>query len=343
MASLSLKRTVFSDQEIIREAKRLHESLGRIGWSLENCEMIAPDTLEINQLKEQSNTVILAHSYQTPDIIFGVSDFKGDSYGLSKIAQTTTADNILFAGVYFMAETAKILNPGKQVLVPFRAGCSLSESITAEDVRFLKKKHPRTPVISYVNTSAEVKAESDVIITSANAYRIIPKLGVKKLIFLPDKYMMANLSKRFPEIEFVSWNGACTVHEEFTGPEVHHYREIYGNDLRILVHTECAPEVVEESDLSGGTSDMIQFIENNPKAKNLMLVTECGLTERLRIEYPDRKFVGSCSICPYMKKINLMNILETLREPKDGNFVQVPEEIRKKAHVALERMFELSK
>ncbi|MFW9993544.1 MAG: quinolinate synthase NadA [Candidatus Odinarchaeota archaeon] len=343
MAHISSPETVFSDQEIKQEATRLHEELGKLDWSFDSCLDIAPLTLEINRLKKERNIVILAHSYQSPDIIFGISDFKGDSYGLSKIAQEVDVDGILFAGVYFMAETAKMLNPEKTVFISDKtAGCSLSESITAEDVRGLKNQHPGVPVVTYINTSADVKAESDIIVTSANAPRIIEELGVNKIIFIPDKYMTANLRDRFPDIEFVSWNGRCIVHEEFSVEKVHFYREQFGEDLHILVHTECAPEVVAEADLAGGTGDMIKYIKNNPDAKKLMLVTECGMTDRLRVEFPDREFVGSCNLCPYMKQITLNNILETLRELRPCNDVQVPEETREKALTAIERMFELT-
>ncbi|MHA2363610.1 MAG: quinolinate synthase NadA [Candidatus Hodarchaeales archaeon] len=332
----------FSSDEIDNEASRLHKVLSHLGWNLEICKDIAPLTLEINYLKKKRNIVILAHSYQTPDIIFGISDFKGDSYYLSKVAQNVEAD-ILFAGVHFMAETAKILNPQKTVLISdTNAGCSLSESITGEDIKKLKEKHPGIPVVTYINTSAEVKAESDIIVTSANAPQILKALETKKVIFLPDKYMALNLKNSFPDIEFITWEGVCIVHEEFTGEKVHFYRKEFGEDLHILVHTECAPEVVSEADMAGGTGDMIRFIESNPNATRLMLVTECGLVDRLRIEYPDREFVGTCNLCPYMKRINLFNILETLRNPLPENIIEVPVALRKRAHQALKRMFELT-
>ena len=338
--------SLFSEDEINTEALRLFENLKHLQWTYDICHDIADITLEINKLKKEKNIVILAHSYQTPDIIFGISDYKGDSYGLSKYAQNTKADGILFAGVHFMAETAKILNPDKLVYISdVHAGCSLSESITGEDVRQLKKQHPGIPVVTYINTSADVKAETDIIVTSANAPKIISTLekeGHKKLIFLPDKLMGANLRKMFPNIEFIEWNGVCIVHQEFSKEKVHFYREQFGEDLHILVHTECAPEVVSEADLAGGTTDMMRYIKNNPSAKKLMLVTECGLVDRLRIEFPDREFVGSCNLCPYMKRINLHNILETLREPKPENIVDVKEPIRSKALLSIQKMFEYS-
>lgn len=335
---------IFTEEEINNEATRLFEELKHLQWSYDICHDIADVTLEICKLKKEKNIVILAHSYQTPDIIFGVSDYKGDSYGLSKYAQSTDAKAILFAGVHFMAETAKILNPEKEVYISDqRAGCSLSESITGTDVRKLKAQYPGIPVITYINTSAEVKAETDIIVTSANAPKIIATLekeGHKKLIFLPDKLMGANLRKMFPNIDFIEWNGVCIVHQEFTKDKVHFYKDQFGEDLHILVHTECAPEVVSEADLAGGTTDMIRFIKNNPSAKKIMLVTECGLVDRLKIEFPDRDFVGSCNLCPYMKKITLHNILETLRDPKPENVVNVEESIRVRALQSIQKMFE---
>ena len=343
MSHTTTSELLIDQSDLDLEATRLFQSLKHLNWTLEICKELAPYTIQINRLKKEKNIVILAHSYQTPDIIFGIADFKGDSYYLSKVAQSVKADGILFAGVHFMAETAKILNPEKTVYISdLRAGCSLSESITGEDVRKLKEKFPGIPVVTYINTSADVKAETDIIVTSANAPKIIKKLqdeGHNKLIFLPDKYMGMNLQNQFPNIEFITWEGVCIVHEEFSKEKVHFYREQFGDDLHILVHTECAPEVVSEADLAGGTGDMIKFIKENNDAKKLMLVTECGLVDRLRIEFPNREFVGSCNLCPYMKKITIANILETLKNPKPENRIEVEEKLRIRALQAIQNMF----
>lgn len=343
MASINLEVHQFTEDEILAETKRLLKHLAPLGWDFDICRDLAPLTLEINKLKEEKNIVILGHSYETPDILFGVADHKGDSFGLSKVAQEVEAEGILFAGVHFMAETAKILNPTKTVyLSDLGAGCSLAESITAEDVRRLKEQYPGVPVVTYINTSADVKAESDIIVTSANAPRILGVMETDRVIFLPDKYMAANLAKEFPDKEFISWDGRCVVHEEFTGERVHFYRDQFGKDLHILVHTECAPEVVTEADLAGGTGDMIRYLQDNPQAQKLMLVTECGLVDRLRVEFPDRNFVGTCNLCPYMKRITLANILDTLRDPKPENIIEVEEGIRVRALDALNQMFVLT-
>ena len=334
---------IFTIEQISNETKDLYNKLQHVGFTLEMCEEIAPITLEIKIWKKKRKAFILAHSYQTPEIIFGIADAKGDSYGLSKIAQKADAEVIVFCGVEFMAETAKILNPSKIVLLPSKeAGCSLSESITGEDVRKLKKQYPGVPVVTYINTSYEVKAESDVIVTSANAMQIIRKLNANEIIFLPDKLMAANLAQLIPEVKFITWNGKCIVHEAFSAENVYRFRKQFGNDLHILIHTECAPEVIELADLAGGTGDMIHYIKNHPEAKKIMLVTECGLTDRLKIEFPDREFVGSCNLCPYMKKINLYNILECLKKPTKNNIIEIPEEQRLRALKPIEKMFILT-
>ena len=334
---------VFTMEQIFNEARHLYEKLHHVGFDIEMCEEIAPIILEIEYWKKKRKAIILAHSYQTPDIVFGIADAKGDSYGLSKIAQKADAEVIVFCGVKFMAETAKILNPSKTVLLPSKdAGCSLSESITGEDVKKLKQQYPGIPVVTYINTSYDVKAESDVIVTSANASQIIRKLNANTIIFLPDKLMAANLVQLIPEVKFITWNGKCIVHEAFTAENIYQYRKQFGDDLHILIHTECAPEVVELANLAGGTGDMIQYIKKHPEAKKIMLVTECGLTDRLKVEFPDREFVGSCNLCPYMKKVNLYNILECLKRPTADNIIEIPEDDRMRALKPIEQMFVLT-
>jgi quinolinate synthase len=328
----------FTDQAIKTETQRLFKNLEKVGWSKDECELYAHITLEINKLKKEKNAIILAHSYQTPDIIYGVADFVGDSYGLSIKASKTDADIIVFCSVYFMAETAKILNPQKQVLVPNIAGCSLADSITKEDVLNLKKKHPNTLVLCYVNTTAEVKSVSDICVTSSNALSIINSLPDKKIIFIPDKYMAANLQK-LTDKEIISWDGKCIVHEEFSVDTVKNIRGIYPK-AKILAHTECTPEVISEVDLAGGTKDMINYIETN-QSDEYMLVTECGLVDRMKVEFPTKSFIGSCSLCPYMKKIELKNILQVLKNPREEQIIKIDKNISEKAKKTLNRMLNL--
>ncbi len=333
--------TVFSSEEIEKEAKRLHEKLSKAGWTFADCKRIAPLTLRINKLKKEKNAIILAHSYQTADIINGVADFTGDSYGLSKKAQEVDADIIIFAGVRFMAETAKMLNPDKTVILPSpEAGCSLADSITAEDVRRLKEQHPGLPVVTYINTNADVKAESDVVVTSSNAVKILKKVDSDKIIFIPDKLMLENL-KAETKKNLIGWHGTCEVHEQFTAEEIEEARKRF-KDIVVLAHPECKPEVVEKADFVGSTSQMYEYVKNSP-AKVFMVITECGLVERMKIEInAGKKFVGTCIMCPYMKKITLENILQALENPKPEQIIEVDENIRVKALESIQKMFELT-
>ncbi len=322
------------------ETERLYAKLSHLGWSRGICKAIAPMTLEINRLKAETDTVILGHSYQTPDILFGVSDFMGDSYGLSVEAAKTKASRILFAGVVFMAETAKILSPDKVVLVPRAdAGCTLADGLTGADVRALKEKHPGKPAICYVNTTADVKAECDACVTSANAVKVITSFPDKEIIFLPDRHMADNLEEVTGKT-FIKWHAICIVHEEFKLKDILLLRERH-EGLCVLAHPECPIEVAQEADMVGGTSDMIRYVKDSD-APFFFLATERGLIERLRVECPDKKFVGVCEFCPFMKMNTLYNIREALKNPKPENIVEVEGSIRVRALRSLERMFELS-
>ncbi|MEM4554496.1 MAG: quinolinate synthase NadA [Candidatus Anstonellaceae archaeon] len=328
----------FSSEEIESEAKRLYGSLGKLGWSLDSCRVCAPLTLEINRLKKEKNAIVLAHSYQTPDIIYGVADYTGDSFGLSMQASKIQADIIVFAGVRFMAETAKLLNPEKRVLLPsLEAGCSLADGISAKDVQFLKEQHPNTPVICYINTSAEVKAESDVCCTSANAEKIILSFPQKKLIFVPDMYMAQNLARQTKK-ELIGWSAKCVVHQDFDQRKIQAIRQAF-RGVKVLAHSECSPQVALEADLVGGTSDMERFVKSST-APSFMLITECGLSDRLRVLFPQKQFIGLCALCPYMKKNSLFNILEALS--KEKNEIKIEESIAQRARGALEKMLRLS-
>jgi quinolinate synthase len=331
---------MFTENELISEAARLHSHLGKLGWSMDACKTYSELTLEINRLKKEKNAVILAHSYQTPDIIYGVADFTGDSYGLSIQAKNTPANTIIFSGVKFMAETAKIINPNKKVFIPsLDAGCSLADDITAEDVRKLKSAHPGVPVVCYVNTSAEVKAESDVCCTSANASKIISKLPGTEAIFVPDEFMAKNIAKETGK-KIIAWRAKCVVHRDFDERKVRAVKVQFPG-IKVLAHSECPPAVAQSADLMGGTTDMEKYVKGSG-APSFMLVTECGLSDRLRSEFPQKEFVGMCALCPYMKKNSLLSILEILRGGKKENEITLPEKVIERAKASLERMFELS-
>jgi quinolinate synthase len=329
--------------EIEKEMLRLKEK-GLYKICVQNSLFdIAKLTLKINKLKKEKNAVIAAHVYQRPEIISGIGDFTGDSYKLARDMQKVNAEIIIFCGVRFMAETASILNPEKKVFLPDTlAGCSLSESIKPTDIIKLKKEYPNSPVVTYINTSAEVKAESDVIVTSANAEKILSKLyeSHKRIIFLPDKFMGYNLAKKLNKKigkEIILWDGACIVHEKFNPEIIKDYRKKYKN-LCVLAHSECPSEIIKEVDFMGGTGDMIRYIEST-NAEYYMLVTECGFGELAKMKFPNKNFIAMCRLCPYMKMITLENVLETLEKLDNSKLIKVPAEIAKRAKIAIEKMF----
>lgn len=296
-------------------------------------------TLEINQLKKEQDAIILAHSYQSPDIIYGVADFVGDSYGLSKIAMEHPAKKIIFCSVYFMGETAKIMNPEKEVLVPSVAGCSLADSITAADIKQLRAKHPGVPVACYINTSAAVKAECDVCVTSSNVLQIIEALPGNEIIFVPDTYM-ADYIQRNTKKKIIKWHGTCIVHEEFTAENIKAVRDQFPG-VEILVHPECSSSVIDEADLVGSTTTMINYVKQSPH-QQFMIVSECGLTDRVKAEMPGKKIVGACVLCPYMKSIMIRDVLKALKNPSDEQKINLPKQILSRAKKSLQKMFELS-
>ena len=313
--------------------ERVRHVIPEIEWPVH-----APYIALISELKAQRNAIILAHNYQTPEIYHGVADYTGDSLGLAQKASETDADVIVLCGVHFMAETAKILNPQKKVLIPdLRAGCSLAASITGADVRLLKERYPGTPVVTYVNTSADVKAESDVCCTSANAVRIVEALGAERVIFLPDNYLgkyVANLT----DVEVILWEGTCEVHERFTGAELRDYRKATP-DIQIIAHPECPPDVLEEADYVGSTSGMIRYVDE-ARPSRVVLITECSMSDNVAVEFPDVDFVRPCNLCPHMKTITLPKILASLEELKYE--VEVDPKVGARALGAVARMLEYS-
>lgn len=294
---------------------------------------------EIHALKKEKNAVILGHNYMTPDVFHGVSDYIGDSLGLSRQAADVNADIILFNGVHFMAETAKILNPERKVLIADpEAGCSLAESITGADVRMLKSKYPGAPVVTYVNCTAEVKAETDICCTSANALKVIESLPDETVIFLPDEYLARNMQLQTKK-KLITWEkGKCMVHEQYTAQDIDNARRQF-DDLLVISHPECNTDVTGASDFTGSTSQMEDFIRGSSRT-NLMLVTECSMGDNLRSTFPDRTFVTTCQTCPHMKKITLIKVRDALL--KEQYEVNVPEHIRIPAKKAVDRMLAIA-
>ncbi|WP_454017295.1 quinolinate synthase NadA [Azospirillum sp. Marseille-Q6669] len=294
----------------------------------------APLVHEINRLKRERNAVILAHNYQTPEIFHGVADIVGDSLALAARATETDADVIVLAGVHFMAETAKLLNPSKTVLIPDTgAGCSLAESITAADVRLLRERYPGVPVVAYVNTSADVKAEVDICCTSGNAVEVVESLGAPRVIMLPDEYLAKYVATQ-TSVEIIAWKGHCEVHERFTGDEIREFRGRF-DELIVIAHPECPPDVLEAADFVGSTARMVDFVADR-RPPRVLMVTECSMSDNVAAASPETEFVRPCNLCPHMKKITLANILHSLRtlEPQ----VSIAPEVADRARRSVERM-----
>ena len=292
---------------------------------------------KINRLKKEKNAVILAHNYMTPEIYHCVADIVGDSLLLAKESQKAKADTIIMCGVHFMAETAKILNPDKKVLIPdTKAGCSLAESITGDDVRLLKEKYPGVPVVSYVNTSADVKSETDICCTSSNAVEIVESLGVDKVIFLPDEYLAQNVAAQ-TKVKIISYKGTCIVHERFTPEEIREYRKNYPG-IVVLAHPECPPDVVAEADYTGSTSKMSNYVKDK-QPKKVLMVTECSMSDNVALENPEVEMIKPCNLCPYMKKITLQGIYNSLT--KGTEEVTLTKDVMDKARLSIARMIEV--
>lgn len=298
----------------------------------------APVIAEINRLKREKDAVILAHNYMTPEIFHCVGDFVGDSLALAREAARTDAKVIVQAGVHFMAETSKILSPDKTVLIPsMEAGCSLASSITGADVRLLKQKYPGLPVVTYVNTSADVKAESDICCTSGNAVKVVEAIakdfGVDTVIMIPDKYLARNVAAK-TGVKVITWEGACEVHERFTAQEIRDYRAAHPG-IVVLAHPECPPEVVAEADFAGSTAAMIGYVGDH-KPQRVVMITECSMSDNVAVEHPEVEFVRPCNLCPHMKRITLDGILHSLQTMTHE--VTVPADIAARARKPIDRM-----
>ena len=322
------------DKDLSEIYKKISNVVPEIEWKFH-----APLIEKINKLKKEKNAVILAHNYQTPEIYHGVADISADSLALAQEAAKTKADIIVLCGVHFMAETAKLMNPEKKVLIPdMDAGCSLSASITGKDVVMLKEKYPGVPVVSYVNTSADVKAETDICCTSANAVKVVESLGVEKVIFLPDHYL-ANYVQKNTKVKIISWQGTCIVHEKFTAKEVEDIKK-QNPEIKVIAHPECPPDVISASDFAGSTSGMVKYVKEK-QPKKVLLVTECSMSDNIQVENPNVEFVKPCNLCPYMKKITLKKIFNCLKN--ETNEIKIGNNIAAKARKSVQRMAEIGR
>ncbi|MGH9382628.1 MAG: quinolinate synthase NadA [Thermoanaerobaculia bacterium] len=322
--------------EVARATAPIYERVRRVIPEVE-WPVHAPYVEAIQRLKRERNAIVLAHNYQTPEIFHGVADLTGDSLALARQGAATNADVIVLCGVHFMAETAAILSPEKTVLIPdLEAGCSLASSITAADVRLLKQRYPGVPVVTYVNTSAAVKAETDVCCTSANAVEVVESLGAERVIFLPDEYLGRYVASQ-TDVELILWKGHCEVHERFTAEELRDFRRAWPG-VQIIAHPECPEDVLAEADFVGSTSGMIRYV-GEARPERVVMVTECSMSDNVAVEHPEVEFVRPCNLCPHMKRITLPKILRSLERLEHR--VTVDPEIAARARRALERMLEI--
>ena len=340
---IKMRKQMITAQNLYDKLKNVSIGGSVCQYTLEVCEQLIIKVNKINKLKKEKNAVILVHSYVTPEIIYGVADYVGDSYYLSKCAKESKAEIIVFVAVKFMGDTAKILSPDKEVYIPSALnGCSLADSITGEQVAKLKQKYPEHTFVCYINTTAEVKAFCDVCVTSSNVYDIVEKIDNDKIYFLPDKLMGENIieemEKRGVDKEILLWDGTCYVHEDYT-PEMIQYLKLENPNIKTLSHPECSPGVLSYSDYVGSTSSLLNYIQNS-KEKDFLLLTECGLTSRLQVELPDKNFIGTCSMCKYMKANTLDDILDTLEDMAESKRIKIEKKILEKAQICINKMFE---
>jgi quinolinate synthase len=316
----------------IRE--RVKDVIPDVEWAIH-----APLIARINELKQERNATLVVHNYQTPEIFHGVADYTGDSLGMARYGADTDADVILVCGVRFMAETAKILSPDKTVLLPdMDAGCSLAASITGADVRRLRKQYPGVPVVAYVNSYADVRAEVDICCTSANAVEVVESLNTDRVIFVPDGYLGQYVASK-TDVEIINWEGACEVHERFTGDELRGYRKDFPG-IEVIAHPECPPDVLAEADFVGSTSGMIRYVgEHRPE--KVVMITECSMSDNVAVEYPDVNFIRPCNLCPHMKRISLPKILRSLQTLSPQ--VDLDPELGLRAKQSLDRMLEIGR
>ncbi|QQZ28757.1 quinolinate synthase NadA [Thiothrix subterranea] len=324
-----MEHRIESDLNVSKqETERLYALLANAGYQMEDCATIAPLTEEINILKQIDGVMALAHHYMTPDITFAIADYAEDALGLIRRAESSNSNVILMCSVVSLAECVKIACPDKKVLCSEKqAGCSVADSITAEDVAGLKAKYPNAPAVAYVTTSAEVKAVSDFVVTSANVRDVIGTLPAKQILFYPDHSMAQSLAADFPDKEIIGWEGTCVVHDNYTIEQVVNFRKQHP-DAHVLFHSEVNPDLYVHGELTGGTNAMMKYVADHPEVNSFFMVTECGLSDQLRTRYPGKKFIGTCSLCPFMKMISLENILDCLRTRDSAKYeITIPDHV----------------
>ena len=333
---MNTEQLTYTD-EVARATAPLYEKLAD-QYQESYWQTLAPYIYEINRLKKEKNAVIIAHNYMTPDVFYGVGDIVGDSLMLAREAAKTEADVIVQAGVHFMAETAKIISPDKTVLIPdMKAGCSLAESITGADVRLLREKYPGVPIVTYVNTSADVKAESDVCCTSSNAVKIVEALDSDTVLMIPDEYLAQYVQTKTTK-KILTWKGHCEVHERFTSEEIQKFRDQYPG-ITVLAHPECPPDVLSAADYTGSTQQMINYVEDQ-KPPRVVMITECSMSDNVAAANPDVQLIRPCQLCPHMKRITLPKILKALQNMEHE--VIVDPDVAARARLSVEKMLELS-
>ncbi len=333
---------VIHPEMIEKEAQRLHEKLAAAGYHLEDCYDLAPLVAEIKRLKQEQDVLVLCHHFMTADLIHGIADVVGDASQLVEAGRLTDKKTILVCAIKPLAEAVKIVNPEATVLLPnIEAGCSIADGIKAADVRALREQYPDAVAVSYINSSAEVKAESDYVVTSKNARDLISKLPHRQVLFYPDRAVATNVQEALPEKEIIAWNGKCIVHEEYTVDRIAHFKKQHP-ETHILFHSECDPAVIPLGHMHGGTYAMMEYVKSHPDVKSFFMVTECGLADTMRAEHPDREFIGTCALCPFMKSINMVNSMETLKGGgRLTEEVQLPTQVAQRAANAMQNMYRM--
>jgi quinolinate synthase len=329
-------------EAVEREAARLYGKLRGAGYEMEDCLHLAPLVAEIRRLKQEQDILVLCHHFMTADLIHGIADVVADASVLVEAARRSKNRNILVCAIKPLAEAVKIVNPRAKVMLPNRgAGCSIADGISAADVRRLRAQYPEAAAVTYINSSAAVKAESDFVATSKNARELMAKLPNRQILFYPDRAIAVNLQQELPEKELILWNGRCIVHEEYTVERIAHFKK-HHPETHILFHSECDPAVIPLGHMHGGTHAMMEYVQNHPEVESFFMVTECGIADTMRIKYPAQRFIGTCALCPFMKTINLANALQVIKgETGAGEIIELAPDVARGAARAMDNMYRL--